>query len=94
MKPSELLKTTGWTQGAYARDFSGYSTNKCGEFAASFCVRGAILRCYPGLDSVDITDKLERHVQLISGMDNLIRWNDDPRRTKEEVIAALEAVGE
>lgn len=94
MKPSELLRITGWTQGAYARDKRGLAVPEQSESAVSFCVRGAILRCYPGLDSVDITDKVEQHVKNISGVGNIVRWNDTPGRTKAEVIDALEAVGE
>lgn len=80
----------GWSQGALYRDFKGEPIIfSKGRVICSFCTMGAVLFSSKGMNSY-YTDRalevLERFVP-----DGLIpRWNDDPTRTKEEVIALFD----
>jgi hypothetical protein len=86
MKAYELLEKADWTQGAFARDSKGVYVDLYSEEAVSFCSVGAIGRAncgeaYPHHKVVALCNLLEVNL--------LTKWNDDPDRTKEEVIAAL-----
>lgn len=90
MKPSQLLREKGWCQYIYAEDAKGTAVN-CREMSAmSFCMIGAIGAIYHDTTTVrEIRDKLDKYLGHPHAS-----WNDDPSRTKDEVIAALEAIGE
>ena len=94
-KPSELLKQKEWCQDVYARDRKGHETTVYSPDACMFCITGAIQFCYPS----SIDRRLEAANKLINmlGLEyhsHIPQWNDTPGRTKEEVIALLESVGE
>ena len=88
MKPSDYIKK-GWTQRFCAKDANGNSCSSTDQNAVCWCPLGAIFAAYPGIEQISVVDKLQGH--LDSG---IMQWNDTPGRTKEEVIAALEAIGE
>ena len=89
MKPSELLRKKDWCQHSAAIDAKGCGITFRDRNAVAFCTLGAIYRCYNYYESTLVRDKLVNY--LGSGISS---WNDDSKRTKEEVIAALEAIGE
>ena len=78
----------GWCQGCMARDAKGYVTVDINN-AVAYCIYGALRKCYSVADTVLVFCKLCEYLQT-----NPMQWNDMPGRTKEEVIAALEAIGE
>jgi hypothetical protein len=79
LEAADKLRNDGWAQG-HLRTQDGRS-----------CVVG-VLRGFrvTTLTVVVASDRLVKHLGL-SRTDDLMIWNDAPERTKEEVIAALEA---
>jgi hypothetical protein len=84
MKPSEIIRTYGWKQNDYGNKTEG------------FCILGA-LHCAGGSDPfwsaacpviLHQCDLIQDYVGKLPDV-----WNDEPGRMKDEVIAALEAVG-
>jgi hypothetical protein len=73
----------------FAKDANGDSCNSTDKNAVCWCPLGAIFAAYPDREQILVIGKLQKH--LDSG---IMQWNDTPGRTKEEVIAALEAIGE
>lgn len=87
MKVKELLsKKSKWTKGTMARDKKGFEVDYNDPTAYSFCLVGAIRRCYgvPSSGKVlhQITDKLN--------ISTIHKWNDRPDCTFEEVKALVE----
>ena len=77
MKPSDILRKYGWIQ--------WYRGNK----AIGFCLVGAIMEAYEGMDS---------RKQVIHHLHTLIHeeitdWNDTEGRTKRQVLALLRKAG-
>ena len=90
MKPSELLRTTNWCQNAEAITSDGTIKDWHEDGVVGYCLLGAIFKCYgENKRSRDIYYKLVTHID-----DEPVGWNDEPGRTKDEVISALEAIGE
>ena len=89
MKPSELLRENGWCQHSMAISATGDEVDPKSRMAVTFCALGAIARCYSNDYSMFIENKLRKYL----GSD-IVDWNDADERTKEEVIAALAAIGE
>lgn len=85
MKAWELLETSGWCQGAEARSFGGKAVSAEANVAASFCLVGAVIHTYGERAARPIIVKLWSVVRTFSPAE----WNDDPSRTKEEVVALL-----
>jgi len=91
-RAADLLEKPGaWTQGAYARDALGVGVQSVFEMPADagcFCIAGAVARAggpermWGALIPVIDLLGLER-------ADEAVQWNDDPRRTQAEVVAAL-----
>lgn len=81
----------GWTQGASARDAAGERVYLAHDpKAVCWCLVGAIqaeerkqFRASDALYNV-LFDKLPR-----KGFRNLSEWNDEPGRTRDEVLALL-----
>lgn len=86
MKVSELLDAPEkWTQGTWARADDGHSTLLDGALAVSWCLHGAIMRCYPLADGHAIA--LRRIGERLEW--KVAQWNDDPARTFDEVRALV-----
>ena len=86
MKAWELIEQKGWCQGATAKDGLGKevwpvtSSNAC-----AYCAVGAIWACYGyGYAGSEPHNKLEENLDCL-----ITEWNDDPQRTKAEVVAKL-----
>jgi hypothetical protein len=82
---------TSWTQHAAAKNADGDRVAASSAEACSFCSAGA-------LDSVciSLSEHYSQYVQAFShlrqaaGAASVIEWNDDPKRTKAEVLAAFD----
>lgn len=79
MKPSEVIKKYGWIQGAMGNRDIGY------------CLMGAMYAAAKrnSDEFYRIFKKLNRKVAKAP-----LDWNDNPKRTKEEVINMLESIGQ
>lgn len=89
MLVSELLEhPASWTKGALARNIFGDSMLGLGDDAVSFCLYGAINRCYLGKSNYENVVKTVEAV-----VDNIIIWNDDPDRKYGEVVALAQRLG-
>jgi hypothetical protein len=81
MKAWELLEEKDWCQGAYARNAFDHGVEVNDPQACSFCVVGLLKATDTwGLNYL----KLKEHLGM-----TVVEWNDDPERTKEEVLAVL-----
>jgi hypothetical protein len=77
---ADQIETHGWIQ------------HEDGDANSGFCVVGAIFRAFRyEPDSIDqeAIMQLRRYV----ARDNIVLWNDDPNRTKDEVITVLRQAG-
>ena len=77
---ADLIEKKGWIQGANWRPGRG------------FCVFGAIDRVAKN-DGPAFNDAVKRVYSLIEGH-GIAKWNDEPGRTKEEVLAMLRRAAE
>lgn len=88
MKAWELLDgPEKWTQGEGARDENGVPVYYNAKNAVCWCLMGALAKCYGSLTpdwyaAVDkVNDALtQKHKNIL-----VIKWNDDPNRTWQEV---------
>lgn len=91
MKVSQLLTDASkWTQRRAAIDADGDSVNVQDVAACRFCLSGAIRRCYP--DREERFRVLNTVINEIGGnaaVRSTMEWNDDPRRTFDEVRALV-----
>lgn len=95
MKVSELLnKPSCWTQRQAARNAEDHPINLWSSEARSFCLLGAIERCYgvPGELTTDYEPVLEarRRVWAAIGHQSITAWNDNPARTFQDVRSVVE----
>lgn len=96
MKPSELLaKPESWTQGCRARDMSGKQVLPYDPCAVSFCIIGALQRCY-GNQSVYLSSTGQKyHNAILSNITTDVSvFNDAAGRKHKEVLALLQTVEE
>lgn len=92
MKPSELIADERhWCRRAGARDREHWPCSVDAPYAWSWCVSGALIRCALTYRSPEwvafLGYTIERHGKAT------FHFNDDPRTTHGDVIAALRAVG-
>jgi hypothetical protein len=88
-----IAKPGAWTQGTFARTENGKNTGWKEDDAECFCVAGAILRV-GGAGHLNRAWNVFDDWTRSKGFRHLAGWNDDPKRTQEEVVAALRAVAE
>jgi len=89
MKAHELLSPEGaWTQGVMASDQDGLVCWALAPQARSWCLLGALHRCYNDTDYGYAVDDIESILRL-QGYDYPEAWNDAPERTQAEVVALL-----
>lgn len=78
-----LSKRGAWCQGCSARNKDKQSVGAFNEGAVSWCAYGALGR-EAGYAMPDrLAAKLMEHNRLYTTIDE---WNDDPKRTKKEVL--------
>jgi len=93
---ADLLETTGWTKGAYARNKDGDHADEDSpaQIAESYCAAGAIRRvagCYDfsGIGRTSLFNNatdIERMLAKQVGFGSLPAWNDQPERKAHQVI--------
>lgn len=71
-----------------ARDGNGINVGENDEDAVCWCIAGACFKAMEVEKAWNALDRLRAHLNREVSL-----WNDDPNRTQEEVIAALESVG-
>lgn len=78
-KVHEILEIPGtWTQGKAYRDENGKSCP----------IENAVCGCIYGLIDLIYRDKwLEQEAKLCQKIHGVVKWNDTPGRTQEEVLA-------
>ena len=91
----------GWTQGAYVRSPAGWAVPIHARAVRRVCAAGAIDRVGWVLD-LTLTEREELRALAISELGigdetarnalALERWNDDPDRTKDDVLALYDRV--
>ena len=74
----------GWCQGSEARTKTGKKCSTHSPNAAAWCLAGALHKIYSADERGVIDDRIYELIDT-----NIIDWNDDPKRTKAEVIALL-----
>ena len=101
-RAADELESRSLCKGALARDADGFSLDFLdGSRAAAFCTWGALSWAahlvHPEWDRRDLhsaADFIVGDILEELGVDSIGEWNDDPERTKEEVVAALRPKGD
>jgi hypothetical protein len=100
------LVAGGWCQGAHARDEAGLEVPSWSEEARSWSLLGALLASWHRQDSQDngdivahLTDahalgEATEALGEVVGTAALDGWNDDPDRTRADVLAVLDSAVE
>lgn len=95
-----LLEQSDWTQGVFARKASGDTVPFRDYEASAFCAMGAIRKVanipdhaeqFPcdGCDREGILDLAVGNLSRAQFGVSLVAYNDEPGRTKEEVLEAM-----
>ncbi len=94
LKAAEHMEKVGFHQGGfYKRGEDEYSTSR--DNVLPCCARGAMEQAAYTCDGIGFVDAarqlLVKHLGLVEqpNREPIANWNDEPGRTKEEVIAAL-----
>ncbi len=82
------LVQAGWTQGAYARNAAGKCTIPSDSDAVSFCALGALAKLV-SRESWLFTPA-RKALESALGTTAVSEWNDEPGRTREEVLAVFD----
>lgn len=94
MKAHELLSdATKWTKKTYARDEDGVDIDVQDPKACSFCIIGAIQKCYGGFEIVvrlveRVTEKVKEQNKEFKS-DYIVDWNDGEDTTFEDIHKVL-----
>lgn len=97
----QLLIDKGWIKGDYARDADGNRVPAVSSSATCYCILGALKAASHSVDDhtgamaplrCSIVNAINGMRKTNFGADYGIHpWNDDPARTKEEVLAVFDA---
>lgn len=90
-KAADLLTPEGaWIRGSYARFGNNHASRILHPRAKCFCVLGAVARA-AGTESLGnpLVYDARQPLRQASGRFDLTIWNDDPKTTQAEVVAAL-----
>jgi len=71
-----------WTRGSSARDRRGYRTSPIGRYAKSWCITGAMKKCYCVFSEYE---KAARKIEKELGCSSVMLWNDNKYRTFQDV---------
>lgn len=98
-RASDLIRR-GWTQHAESRGAGGAAVDPWQPTATRWSLLGALVAVLEeqtdrgaDLPLQQLADALDA-LALFVDSDSLAEWNDDPRRTQDDVIGVLEAAGE
>jgi hypothetical protein len=84
----ELIEK-GWTRGAEARDEYGNAKGWKSKKAVCFCAIGAIWKA-DGKAFGPVGDLAQYTLVSCIRTPGIAQWNDSPRRTKKQVLAAFD----
>jgi hypothetical protein len=97
------LVMSGWCQGAHARDRAGIEVPSWSDEARSWSLLGALLTSWHRQDSQRDPDVIAAHLSdahalgeatellgEVVGTAALDRWNDSAKRTKKDVVVAMD----
>ena len=92
MKVLELLSDESkWTKGAAARDVSGKDVASRSRAAVSWCLLGAVHKCYSTSEKADrAACALREAVEALYGFYSLVLWQDRPYVTFEHIQQVLQ----
>lgn len=88
MKAIDYIKK-GWIQEAEAKTKNGVLCHAISPLAVKWCAIGAITAAYS--NPIDRQRAIDRLVYIIHR--GIVTWNDDPKRTKKQVLAAFKKAG-
>jgi hypothetical protein len=97
-RASDLIRR-GWTQHAESRDAAGAEVEPWQSTATCWSLLGALVAALEeqtdggDLPLQQLADALDA-LALFVDSDSLADWNDDPRRTRDDVIVVLGAAAE
>jgi hypothetical protein len=90
MKVYKLLADEArWTRDKLSRNIDGDGVWPLEEEAVSWCVAGAIMKCYPHDTIGETIERLHQYLKTNLNYDLVSFWNDAPERTHDEVISVL-----
>lgn len=85
------LLRKGWTQGARARNKSRRKVDVYSKSAASFCLDGAASRASVDLGGYQrLANRARKVLWKACGNRSVICFNDEPDRTKRQILAVVE----
>ncbi len=93
---ARTLIARGWTQHAHARDICLNDVDVFDPDACQFCIEGALINAAAALRLTGTeADKVVLDATLLFASTrrsklSVMGWNDDHRRTKEEVLRAID----
>jgi len=103
MSEARRLVESGWCQGAHARDSAGSEVPSWSDEARSWSLLGALLSSWHRQDSQRDPDVVAAHLSdahalgeatellgEVVGTAALDRWNDAAKRSKRDVVAAMD----
>ena len=88
LKQARELVARGWTQYVYARDSAGCYITLYNKGACSFCMVGSLLRV--SNHDRPLFRRMYNELFKHCGGVNVETFNDNPRRTKEAVLAVFD----
>ena len=94
--PAEALRAvreriaSGWSQDVNARDRFGDEVSLVSEEASAWTLCAAF--ALAGKDGIPMNHlhRALREIAYVTGMESIEDWNDDPARTQQQVLAALD----
>jgi len=86
---ANLLQEKGWTQNSIARNSQGHRCEITDEDVASLCAEGAIATVCKSEFSRAFYEALGT-LRHFLGRGRIFEWNDERKRTKAEVVEALQ----
>lgn len=93
LQKARKLIAKGWTQGAFARNDRGWSVGNNSPDAQCFCAVGAI-RTAAGWDGNAPMGEYREALSAVRAATGsrlpIPSWNDNAKRTKEDVLAAFD----
>jgi hypothetical protein len=93
LKEARNLIADGWCKYSGAKDCNLDNVPVESSRATSYCTFGAIDRGCAKLYGEDATTEMAdifSYFSKVNGIVNVIKWNDDMNRTKEEVLLAFD----
>lgn len=88
MKVKDLLTSAEkWTQGYNARDINRCRIDPKSLKACSWCLSGALMKCY-GLEDGEVYKRVYDKIETLY----IPSWNDNPYRQFEDVKSLIEEI--